>query len=268
MTPAPSDARNGRGEETGRGPAAQPRTGAEAGQGFAARLCRRLYVFSARLGNLRLWVLAACHALIFALTYWLAFGFRLDFVFMTNENVMTLFRNTLPWIVGLKVVVFYATRQFHGWWRCVTFADLVALARASLLCLVLAAAANYFLLEQQVFPLFSSSGHLPRSVLALDCLLTIMFLGAMRSSWRAFREHFWAAFNPKDFRWALMVGTDHAAGVLAHQITVRRPLAVSDQGPRGHQRRDRQSLRPNPDPRVARPRPPARRNAPRDRTCW
>ena len=45
-----------------------------------------------------------------------------------------------------------------------------------------------------------------------------MFLGALRSSWRAFREHFWPAFNSKDLRWALMVGTDHAAGVLAHQI--------------------------------------------------
>jgi FlaA1/EpsC-like NDP-sugar epimerase len=60
--------------------------------------------------------------------------------------------------------------------------------------------------------------HIPRGVLLLDCLLTIVILGALRSSWRGFREHFWPAINTRDCRWSLLVGTDHAAGVLAHQI--------------------------------------------------
>jgi FlaA1/EpsC-like NDP-sugar epimerase len=168
----------------------------------------------------RVWLLAAGHGALFVCIYWLAFGFRLGFNFdeAPGPTVMTRFWISLPWIVGLKVAVFYAARQYHGWWRYVTFADLVALVRASLVFLILAATADYFVGEPDRFPLAGQYEHIPRGVLLLDCLLTIVVLGALRSSWRVFREHFWPAFNPKDCRWALLVGTDHAAGVLAHQI--------------------------------------------------
>ena len=43
-------------------------------------------------------------------------------------------------------------------------------------------------------------------------------LGAMRASWRMFREVFRPMLNGKDCHWALLVGTDLSNGILAHQI--------------------------------------------------
>jgi FlaA1/EpsC-like NDP-sugar epimerase len=147
---------------------------------------------------------------VFALAYWLAFSFRFDFALTPEENTkfFVLFLATLPWIVGVKLVVFYAAANFHGWWRHVTFAELVTLVRAAVLSSVIIAAVVYF------FP----PPHPPRSILPLDCILTIVLLGALRSSWRAVREHLWPVFNSKDYRLALLVGSDDASGRLAHQI--------------------------------------------------
>ncbi len=51
-----------------------------------------------------------------------------------------------------------------------------------------------------------------------DCVLTIVLIGALRASWRLLREQFWPLFQQDDCRPALLVGTDDAAGLLAHQI--------------------------------------------------
>jgi len=224
MTQAASDGRSRRGRHSGAG-AVGPRdnvskTDLERQEGRLARLCRITHSALARLGAARVWLLAVGHGALFVLIYWLAFGFRLGFNFdeAPGPTVMARFWLSFPWVVGLKIAVFYVARQYHGWWRYVTFADLVALARASLIFLILAATADYFVGEPDHFPVVAQYEHVPRGVLLLDFLLTIVILGALRSSWRVFREHFWPAFNPKDCRWALLVGTDHAAGVLAHQI--------------------------------------------------
>jgi len=220
MTQATGDAGNGRDRHSGAGAAGPQVPGLEGQEGLVARLCRITHSALARLGAARVWLLAAGHAALFVLIYWLAFGFRLGFNFEEEPGptVMARFWVSLPWVLGLKVAVFYAARQYHGWWRYVTFADLVALARASLVFLILAATADYFLGEQDSLLQVPQYEHIPRGVLLLDFLLSIVVLGALRSSWRVFREHFWPAFNPKDCHWAILVGTDHAAGVLAHQI--------------------------------------------------
>ena len=48
----------------------------------------------------------------------------------------TLFWSTLAWVIGLKLLVFCLLAQFHGWWRYVTFADLAALLRATIISLL------------------------------------------------------------------------------------------------------------------------------------
>jgi FlaA1/EpsC-like NDP-sugar epimerase len=154
----------------------------------------------------RMWALAAGHAVVFAFVYWLAFVLRLDFPFPSASS--DTFWASLPWIVGVKVGIFYLCGHYRGWWRYVTFADLVALLRASGLSMLAVMTIGYV-----VFP-----GRIPRSIPIIDLGLTILFLGSLRASWRVFREHFWPSLRPKDYRWALVVGTDEATGVLAHQI--------------------------------------------------
>jgi FlaA1/EpsC-like NDP-sugar epimerase len=155
--------------------------------------------------TLRSWRLAIAHALIFAGAYWLAYRLRFDFSMPPKASI--LFWSTLAWVIGAKLCVFCLLAQFYGWWRYVTFADLVALLRATLVSLLVLTAAVFFFRVP-----------IPRGVPLLDAMLTVLILGAVRASWRISRELLRPILGSKDGRWALVVGTDLSNGILAHQI--------------------------------------------------
>ena len=156
----------------------------------------------------RVWLLGLAHLAVFALIYWLAFALRFNFA--VPEEEMHRFWLSLPGVLAAKMLVFFLLGHFHRWWSYVTFADLVALVWACVLASMMIAATDYFVL--------SYHNHLPRAVLALDCMFSIMALSAMRASWRLFHEHFQPIFDRKETRWTLLVGDDIASGILAHQI--------------------------------------------------
>ncbi len=160
-------------------------TGRPNGSDDAAGQAKGHLLFSKRRGSLaQRFRLAAGTSLLMlanltllALVYWLAFGMRFDF--RIPSDWMLLLWVTAPFVLALKSAVFYATGQHHGWWSHVTFADLVALVRAAVLSLGVVAAIDYFLFPKQI----------PRSVLLLDCVMTIVLFGAVRASGRVFVEH-------------------------------------------------------------------------------
>ncbi len=87
----------------------------------------------------------------------------------------------------------------------------------------------------------------------------------MRGAWRLYREQFWPILNPSEFRWALLVGTDHATGMLANQIQTSRELPYRVRGLLGHgRRRGRLAAGPDPDPGPAGRRPRSRRRLRRE----
>ena len=155
----------------------------------------------------RSWLVALGHAAVFVLAYWLAYYLR--FGLTLSPGNFLLWWSSLGWVVGLQLLVFGLLGQFHGWWRYVTFSDLTALLRASLIALWVVVAANYFF--QLLLPI-------PRGVLILDCILMLIMLGSVRASWRMLQEVLQPMLNDKDCRWALLVGTDLSNGILAHQI--------------------------------------------------
>jgi FlaA1/EpsC-like NDP-sugar epimerase len=155
--------------------------------------------------SLRAWLLAAAHLAVFAVAYWSAYLLRFDFAIVGSDYAA--FRSTLGWVVATQLLVFGLLGQFHGWWRYVTFADLVSLLRACAASLVALASVNYFF-----------SLPIPRGVILLDGILMVVMFGAVRATWRMFREVFHPMLNSKDCRWALLVGTDLSNGILAHQI--------------------------------------------------
>lgn len=177
----------------------------------------------------RTWLLAIAHALAFTAAYYGAHLLRFDFVIPSKE--LDVFYSTVGWVVGVQLVAFGLLGQFHGWWRYVTFADLTALVRATLVSLIVLASFNY------LFHLTFS-----RWVFVLDGILVIAILGTVRASWRMFREVFHPMLSSKDCRWALLVGTDLSNGILAHQIQshfrlpyrVRGFLATDDSGVGSH----------------------------------
>ncbi len=152
----------------------------------------------------RVWLLAAGHVAIFTTAYWLAFALRFDFSIPSHQSRQLW--ASLPTILTVKLVVFYLMGHFHGWWRYVTFADLVALMKASLFSLFAIVLINFYLLE----------GMIPRFVVVVDCLITALVIGALRASWRLCREQDF--FNQLERRITIVVGADHRSGLMAHQI--------------------------------------------------
>ena len=152
----------------------------------------------------RVWLLAFGHLLIFATSYCLAFALRFDLA-IPEHQVRQLWA-TLPTILSVKLATFYLIGHFHGWWRYVTFADLVALMKASVLSLLFVVLINFYLLE----------GMIPRFVVVVDCLITALVIGALRASWRLCREQDF--LNRHDRRSAIVVGADHQSGLMAHQV--------------------------------------------------
>jgi FlaA1/EpsC-like NDP-sugar epimerase len=130
----------------------------------------------------RLWLLLLVHAVVFATAYWLAYAFRFDLAI--PADAMGRFWVNLGWVVWLQLATFWLLGQLHGWWRYVTFADITPLLRASALSLALLATVN-FLLQLGI----------PRGVVILDGILMVAMLGAVRASWRMFREVFPAMHN-------------------------------------------------------------------------
>ena len=159
----------------------------------------------------RIWVLALGHAAIFALAYWLAFALRFDFDI--PERIASKFRMSIGPIVFIKFCIFFAFKHFHGWWRYVTFADLVALGRATIFSLFAVVLLNHYLLPRDGEVYF-----IPRGVVILDAITTGVILGLLRSSWRLYREGLWVTMGKKDRRAMLMVGADHQSSIVAHQI--------------------------------------------------
>ena len=150
--------------------------------------------------------MAAVHLAVFAVVYWFAFLLRFDFAIPSSS--LGLYWRTLWWVLGVKFTVFLLLRQYEGWWVHVTFSDLTAVIRASVVATFLVAACGYF---------FGDSHFISRGVLVIDCIGAIVVLGGLRGSWRLFHEQFWPMFNQNQ-RWALLVGTDRSTGMLAHQI--------------------------------------------------
>ena len=76
-------------------------------------------------------MLGLVHLALFLAIYWLAFLLRFGFVVPLHSK--EIFWLSQPWVIGVKVTVFYLLGHYHGWWRHVTIADLAALLRASAL---------------------------------------------------------------------------------------------------------------------------------------
>jgi len=145
--------------------------------------------------------------MVFFAIYWMAFELRFDFAL--SAPAVEGFWWTVPWVLGVKLIVFYLLGHYHGWWHYVTLADLMALTRACILSLLLIVVIDHFVLTGQ---------YIPRSVLILDCVLGILALGGLRASRRLFREHFTSIFSRNGRRWALLVGADYSSAILAYQI--------------------------------------------------
>jgi FlaA1/EpsC-like NDP-sugar epimerase len=187
-------------------PTLVPDVGVSNTEGSSSHLSWRSVLVRARLP-----LLVGMHLLAFAISYLLAFLLR--FEIDPPEAAVRLFCNTVPWVISIKLVVFYFSGNFNGWLRYVTFADLKALFRASLF-----AEGAVLALDVLVF----HNDHIPRLVLVGDIAFSAIFLGALRCSWRLYSEEVTQVRRRRllkhHSRRALIVGANQSGAVLAVQL--------------------------------------------------
>jgi len=158
-------------------------------------------------------VLLVVHAIVFAVSYFMAFYTRNDFTI--DAAWLTNYTATVVGVVAVKLLIFYALGLCHVSWGRVAFGDLTNLLWAATLAMLVFASID---------GLFLSTGRLPwlprvrRSVILLDWAATILLLGGLRTIWRSVREELRPLFSPVPARVALIVGAGQAGEMIARGL--------------------------------------------------
>ncbi len=130
-----------------------------------------------RKSNIRT-VLAIVHDIVAAAAAWML-AYLLRFNFDLPANFSAELQHTLIWVMLLEVATFWGMGLYRGIWRYASLNDL----RRILLAVLLAATAIPFVL-------WMARSHLvvPRSVLVLNPLLLMLFMGGSRVLYRTWKE--------------------------------------------------------------------------------
>lgn len=160
----------------------------------------------------RIPILLAIHAVVFAAAYSGATLLRYDFV--VPADAVALLLKTLPWVIVAKLACSYALGSFHGWMRYVTFHDLVILLRATAVSSLTIVVIDYFFLVREA---------IPRSIVVLDAVLTVLLVGGLRSVGRLSREQLIPFLQMKflqdqGLRKAIIIGANPRGIYVAGQI--------------------------------------------------
>lgn len=155
----------------------------------------------------RIYVLIVAHLVLFTLSYELALQLRFDMVVPPSERIV--FWKTLPWLLAFKLAMFQFFGGLHGWWRYITFHDLASLLRVTTLSTFTIAFVDYF---------FIQAYQIPRSVVLLDWVMTLLLVGGGRSIFRLVREVWWPAISLQGRKPTLLIGAVQGGEALARQI--------------------------------------------------
>ena len=130
------------------------------------------------------------------LAYLLRFNFHVPVIYLHSLGLIFVI------LIPLKIFSLFLFRNYFIVWRFFGFADAKNVIKAHLLAYLLFGVV-YLLFESYFRPF-------PRSVIAIDFFLSLIFVGAVRASRRILQEH-----NPKQKeRPALLIGANQQAGTI------------------------------------------------------
>jgi FlaA1/EpsC-like NDP-sugar epimerase len=155
-------------------------------------------------------VQALVDACLIALAFFLAFILRFDpAIPQRYEEVLW---DSIAFVVVGKLVIFWANGLYHKLWRFVDAKDFEAIVRAVVMASF--ALVGVFFLVPASFTLDP-----PRGVIALDFLLTLLFVGGTRFLVRAVSERpFRGAIARKGAREVLIVGAGNGGQLVAAEL--------------------------------------------------
>ncbi len=145
------------------------------------------------------------HAVLIVLAYLAAYAIRFDFSVPGHD--LAVFWVTLPYLLLLRLVLFEGFRLHNGYWKHFSLHDLVQLGLAVSLGSLLFAGARVFPGPMQA---------VPRSVLVLEWLMGIFFLGGARFAVRYSRENH-LPMKPAKGKRTLIIGAGEAAELFLRQ---------------------------------------------------
>ncbi|MBU6160006.1 MAG: polysaccharide biosynthesis protein [Myxococcales bacterium] len=156
------------------------------------------------------------HATVFTLSLLAAFAVRFDV--SIPPDYIRLLQLTLPLFVGTKLLVFGLMKQFSGWWRYVSLDDLLTLAAATLLSLLILGGLVYI----------AGLREFPRTVFVVDAMFTATLLATLRVGIRVFRERRGTLSQQgnESAKRCLVVGTGATAENLVREVSRSRGLGI------------------------------------------
>ena len=151
-------------------------------------------------------VLLAMHFVLVLASYTLAFLLRFEWVI--PQPYLDAYLTTLPVVLVARLLAFGQFRLYQGWWRYVGVRDMVDLLKA---------VAVSSLLFIAIIAFMRQAGNVPRSVLLLDPLLTVVLIGGARFMLRAIRERR-RPMNAPRLRRVLIIGAGDAGELLLREM--------------------------------------------------
>src|SRR3954452_6650429 len=164
-----------------------------------------------------------------ATAYVLAFELRFDRGI--KGSYLTLFHRTLPWAIGLSLVVFVAFRLYGKWWRYSGQRDLLAVGQAIVLATV-----GLVAFVSITHPVTKTTNEgivpigLPPSVVALWLLLMVVFLAGARIAARVLHERPRGFRGRHDARSVLVVGAGDGGRLVLREMLRNPALRLNPVG--------------------------------------
>src|SRR5688572_23279849 len=146
--------------------------------------------------NARRVVEIAIDALLVGVAWYLAFQLRFDQTF--PDRYKELLEDTIVFVVVGKVAFFAAFGLYNRLWRFVDQRDFESIVRAVVVTTLVLVGALFLISPNGIDP--------PRGVIAIDCLLTLLFVAGSRFLARAIVERPRAVLTGPDTREVLIVG--------------------------------------------------------------
>ncbi len=166
----------------------------------------------------RLFLKLVLHGVICVMAFLGAYFLR--FEFSIPSQYFPVIREAVPILLLAKAAGFSVFGLFHGWWRYVGIRDVLPIAGGCALGSSLFFAVAFFL-----YPPSS----IPRSIYALDCILTFLFVMGARYLIRFSRETFERRSHPANRR-VLIVGAGSAGQMIVREIRANPSLGMIEVG--------------------------------------
>jgi FlaA1/EpsC-like NDP-sugar epimerase len=157
--------------------------------------------------------IVAFHGAAVALCYFAAFELRFDFSLPPAERLRII--QTLGFLLGVKLLVYWRYRLYDGWWAYPSFSDLRNIVAANSVASCLFMVATF---------LSKTATGMSRSVLLMDCILAIALLSGTRFLVMALKQ---ASSEPRRIeKYVLIVGAGEAGVRLLQEIEGNPRLGV------------------------------------------